>query len=60
MTFADALNLRIKDRIHLLNEAIMKGNVKDFIEYKYIVGQLESLRWTLNEIEIVTQDIEND
>ena len=60
MTFADALNLRIKDRIHLLNEAIMKGSVKDFNEYKYIVGQLESLRWTLNEIEIVTQDIEND
>ena len=60
MTFADTLKIQLKDRLHLLSEALLKGGAKDFTEYKYIVGQMDGLRCALLLVQTITDEDNDD
>ena len=53
---------RERDR---LKEVLASGNIDDHLQYKYIVGSIASLEWTVNrikeiEVRLRTEDEEED
>ena len=57
MTFDEIVLKELNGRVESLSQTLLMGNVKDYAEYRYMVGELRGLSLAVNTVKDLAANI---